>query len=153
MIAFAKSCTVGSLIVISICAFAQLPNPKLTPGAIRTTDAKAICSASFTTRDERHTTAAMKRQVCQAYGIKDCPKAKVVEIDHACPLELGGADEIGNLWVQLAKYKDGSPGYHQKDALENKLHKLVCSGKMTLKDAQSCILTNWIACYKKVMTP
>jgi hypothetical protein len=129
-------------------AFAQLPNPKLTPGAVRTTNTKQVCST--TTGQFRNTTLSMKKQVCAAYGLKDCPKESAIEIDHLISLEIGGADEVSNLWPQLATYPDGSPGFHVKDKLENDLHRLVCSGKMKLTDAQSCIRSNWIDCAKKI---
>ena len=40
------------------------------------------------------------------------------------------------------------PGAHTKDRLENRLHKLVCSGTITLGEAQHEISTNWIAAYR-----
>lgn len=140
----------ATLLLALACSpcLAQLPNPKTTPGAVRTTNTKQVCST--TTGQFRNTTEAMKKQACAAYGIKDCPKAKVMEIDHLISLELGGADEIANLWPQLAVYSDGSPGFHVKDKLENDLHRLVCSGKMKLTDAQACIRTDWIGCMQKV---
>ena len=36
-----------------------------------------------------------------------------------------------------------------KDALERKLHKLVCAGQLDLKTAQREIASNWIEAYKK----
>ena len=36
-----------------------------------------------------------------------------------------------------------------KDALERKLHKLVCAGQLDLKTAQSDIASNWIEAYQK----
>jgi hypothetical protein len=36
-----------------------------------------------------------------------------------------------------------------KDALERKLHKLVCTGQLDLKTAQSEIASNWIEAYEK----
>jgi hypothetical protein len=142
------------LLLVAFLAFAathstaQLPNPKLTPGAVRTTNTKQVCST--TTKQFRNTTEAMKKQACAEYKIAACPKAKVMEIDHLISLELGGADEVANLWPQLATYPDGSPGFHVKDKLENDLHRLVCTGRMKLTDAQECIRTDWIACAKKV---
>lgn len=134
--------------LLAATVFAQLPDSKLTPGKIRTSDASEICARSFTTRDERHTTEAMKKQVCAEYHVKHCPWAKIEELDHLVPLELGGADDIENLWVQLAVYPDGSPGFHVKDKLENFLHREVCAGHMTLPEAQQCIMSNWIECYQ-----
>jgi hypothetical protein len=36
-----------------------------------------------------------------------------------------------------------------KDALERKLHKLVCAGQLDLKTAQREIASNWIEAYQK----
>ena len=36
-----------------------------------------------------------------------------------------------------------------KDALERKLHKLVCAGQLDLKTAQGEIASGWIEAYKK----
>ena len=35
-----------------------------------------------------------------------------------------------------------------KDKLENKLHKLVCSGQMDLETAQNLISRDWVSGYK-----
>jgi hypothetical protein len=123
---------------------AAMPNLKYTPGEVRTTDTKEVCST--TTKTFRLTTESMKRQVCVNYGLLNCPHEGKLEIDHLIPLELGGADAVDNLWPQPAK---PVPGYKEKDKLENKLHELVCNGKISLIDAQALIRTDWFAAYKK----
>lgn len=124
----------------------QLPDPKLTPGAIRTSDASEICAKSFRTKKYRKTTQLMKKQVCANYHFQGkCPDAKHLELDHDLPLELGGADQMTNLWPQPA------PEFKRKDVLENRLKALVCKEHaMTLPAAQSCIISNWAICYTKV---
>src|SRR6266568_2196320 len=139
-----------TLFLLAVPCWAQLPNPKLTPGAIRTTNAIEICADTFRTGPYRHTTAAMKKQVCRSYGVERCPLLDVMEIDHLIPLELGGADEVTNLWPELAEYKAG-PGFHIKDQLENELHRRVCRGKMALPAAQSCIAKNWVQCNDRIV--
>jgi hypothetical protein len=138
-------------LLLCVSAFAQLPNKALTPGKIRTSDASEICAKTFRTKPFRHTTSAMKKQVCASYGFKvgQCPKQGFLEIDHLTPLELGGQDDVLNLWPELAEYPDG-PGFHVKDKLENFLHKEVCSGQMKLPDAQKCIMDDWISCAKRM---
>lgn len=126
---------------------AKRPDPVLTPGVARTTDVNAVCHGG-STKLVRHTTAAMKRQVCLAYHSKDCPHEGLMEIDHLIPLELGGADDVRNLWPQPAK---PTPGFHEKDKLENYLHKQVCSGKIKLTDAQNAIRTDWYTAYKEMI--
>ena len=137
-----------TVIFLSTISYAQLPNLKFTPGAVRTTDSTELCSKSFRTGKYRLTTYAMKKQVCRLYNASPCPKAKVMEIDHLIPLELGGADVGENLWVEYAKYPDGY-GFHIKDRLERHLRTLVCHKQISLTDAQECIRSNWIECYKK----
>ncbi len=66
------------------------------------------------------------------------------EVDHLIPLELGGLNDISNLWPEAASPK---PGFHEKDQVENYLHDQVCSGAMSLQDAQTQIATNWLAVY------
>lgn len=67
------------------------------------------------------------------------------ELDHLIPLELGGSDAIENLWPQAAV---PSPGFHEKDKVEIYLKQRVCTGKMSLAEAQRSIATNWIQVYK-----
>jgi hypothetical protein len=131
-----------------------LPDSQVTPGAIRTTDAadSVVCGDGIhkrqSTKKYRHTTTAMKKAVCAAYGVKDCPKQNAMELDHLLPLEIGGKDEVGNLWVQPA------PDYHFKDDLENKLRAMVCkTHELTLPEAQQCIMSDWAACYEKQIGP
>jgi hypothetical protein len=117
-----------------------LPDPHLTPGAVRTTDTASLCDPSFRTGPYRKTTASMKRKVCVEYGANDCPDPAKGEIDHLIPLEIGGLDALENLWWQPA------PAYHTKDKVENAMHRLMCSGSMTAAQAQSCLKRDWVAC-------
>lgn len=121
-----------------------LPDPVVTPGVVRTTDAKEICAQSFRTKPFRKTTQAMKKAVCAAYGVKRCPHAGTLELDHLCPLELGCADDIRNLWPEPAS---PAPGYHQKDTLENFLKSEVCAGHLALETAQRQIMTDWYSAW------
>ena len=47
-----------------------LPDARCTPGAIRTTDARAICAPTFRTGPYRHTTASTKRRVTVCSSLK-----------------------------------------------------------------------------------
>jgi hypothetical protein len=40
---------------------------------------------------------------------------------------------------------------HVKDALEERLHQLVCAGSIDLPTAQQAIATDWISAYKKYL--
>lgn len=130
-----------------------LPDPKLTPGATRQISVAELCTTS--TSLARHTTDATKKAVYASYGVAprtapECtgPAHSCYEIDHLISLELGGADVQANLWPQPY---DGEHNAHDKDKVENRLHRLVCSGAMKLEDAQTCIASDWLACAKKVL--
>jgi hypothetical protein len=57
------------------------------------------------------------------------------------------ANSIRNLWPQSTKTSPWNS--YVKDALERKLHKLVCAGQLGLETAQSEIASNWIEAYQK----
>jgi hypothetical protein len=128
------------------------PDPEKTPGlADPALTAEVICAHAWTTRDVRSVSAALKRKVYALYGEQNhkgrfahCKQG--AEVDHLVSLELGGANDIKNLWPQ--NYC-GPWNAHIKDRLENKLHRLVCSGQITLGEAQKEIATDWIAAYSK----
>lgn len=124
---------------------ALLPDHQVTPGAIRTTDSKDVCSG-VSTKNYRHTTEAEKKLVYQQYGAVKKPGV-CCEVDHLISLELGGADTVKNLWPEPYLPK---PGAHEKDLVENYLHKQVCTGKITLQQAQERISTDWYAVYQEM---
>jgi hypothetical protein len=65
------------------------------------------------------------------------------EEDHLIPLEVGGnPTDPKNIWPEPYAEPNGA---RDKDKIENLLHDKVCSGKMTLADAQNEIATNWEA--------
>jgi hypothetical protein len=89
----------------------------------------------------------VKYAVEREYGMKARLYGRKLEIDHIISLELGGSNDIANLFPERAK---PAPGYKVKDKLENKLHGLVCSGSMNLRSAQKQIAANWQKLYRKV---
>jgi hypothetical protein len=142
---------VVTLLLVCATKSADLPNAKLTPGeANPVLTQKKICAPEFRTGPFRNVPASRKAKVYAAYGMKNhkgaCAGKEGCELDHLLSLEIGGSNSAKNLWPQ---HYVGTWGAHKKDVLENRLHKLVCSGEMTLKEAQTCIATNWIECYKK----
>ena len=82
----------------------------------------------------------------QSYGFSD--SLSNYELDHLIPLEIGGApSDVKNLWPE-ARY--GDPNSLEKDGIENYLHNQVCSGSMSLSEAQKEIATNWVDYWKRV---
>lgn len=132
-----------------------LPNHMLTPGLARTDlTLKKICTTKWG-KDARHVSSAMKQQVFAAYGLtgnKDpaCIRdasGRRCEIDHLISRELGGADDVKNLWPQ--PYGSQPWNAVRKDCVETRLHKEVCAKNptTTLQQAQYDIRTDWTAVY------
>ena len=126
----------------ALSAFAgDLPDHRLTPGAILTTDATTVCVPGYA-HLVRNVSAATKRAVYAEYGIASHRPGEY-EVDHLVSLELGGSNSIANLWPE--SYWTQPWNAHVKDKVENKLHELVCAGRLSLNEAQREIATNWIA--------
>lgn len=115
--------------------FAVLPDPVLTPGDVVTTVAiEQLCTPGFTST-VRNVPAATKRAVSKDYHDKypDWP-AGPYEVDHRISLELGGSNDRKNLWIEpIADAR-------RKDVVENRLHRQMCKGEISLAEAQHMIL-------------
>lgn len=122
-----------------------LPDPTCTPGVVLTTDATAVCKQGYS-RGVRNVPDEIKRHVYAEYGIAS-HKSGTYEVDHLISLQLGGSNDIKNLWPEAAEPR---PGYHEKDMVENYLHSLVCSGKQSIQDVQHTIATDWLAVYNSM---
>lgn len=120
---------------------AVLPDAAVTPGLVRTTDANTVCTQA--TGNVRHVSAATKAAVYAAYHATKKPGV-CCEVDHLIPLELGGDNGQANLRPQPYAPK---PGAHEKDVLENFLHRAVCGWAITLQDAQRKIASDSYAAY------
>ncbi len=106
-----------------------------------------ICAKDFRTGPWRKVSESEKKTACEMYGITSGCPGPGYEVDHLISLELGGNDSVANLWPQpltQARIKD-----HR---VEDVLPKLICSGKMSMVDAQKCISSNWVACAARIAT-
>ena len=120
-----------------------LPDPICTPGAASTQVTQAnlaqtICVSGYTktVRPTVSYTDRLKAQQMAEYGYTD--SIRLHEEDHLISLELGGDPSAPqNLWPEPGQ----SP--NPKDKVENALHAAVCSGRITLLDAQTRIASNW----------
>jgi hypothetical protein len=128
----------------TVPAGVALPNARLTPGAtFAGVTAANVCTSGWATA-HRHVTSAQYHAVYGEYGIRYPEPFGTYELDHLIPLELGGDNVNANLWPEPAS---PTPGFHQKDDLENALHDLVCAGSLSLAAAQHDIASNWYAAY------
>jgi hypothetical protein len=122
-----------------------LQDQACTPGAIiATATTDQICTPGYS-RSVRNVPVSEKDQVYAEYGIASHSPGEY-EVDHLVSLELGGSNDISNLWPEAAS---PVPGFHQKDMVENYLHEQVCSGAVPLKQAQIQIATDWLVIYKQ----
>jgi hypothetical protein len=125
-----------------------LPDRRCSPGAYYSRLTKAvICSPGFHTGTIRNVPQSEKFQVESEYRMAPSYYGRTIEIDHIVPLELGGSNEMANLFPEPGS---GSANYHLKDELENRLRDLVCSGAMPLQTAQDQIAANWKGLYEQV---
>lgn len=123
----------------------KLPDSLCTPGAILPdVTAQDVCVPGYS-KNVRDVPETEKNEVYAEYGITTRFTGEY-EVDHLVSLELGGSNDISNLWPEAA---DPRPGFHEKDLVENYLHQLVCNGSMTLEQAQNMIATDW----QKVILP
>jgi hypothetical protein len=137
-------CALVGAAAISVIADSQtgLPNSFLTPGDAKKVTKEQICAPDYMAK-LKPTKDSMKDEAFERYGLRAAAASSDV-LDHLVPVELGGTDDLENLWPQPAK---GEWNATQKDALEQKLHAMVCDGSITLKQAQTAIKKNWVAAY------
>ena len=125
----------------------HLPDPKLTPGETIDVTRDTLCGDGRAALDD-DVSIKMKSRVFDIYGIKpDTPGS--YNVDHLIPADLGGATTIKNLWPQPLA---GDWGYVQKNKLERRLRRMVCSGELDLKKAQEEIAGDWVEAYKRYVT-
>ncbi|MBI3654065.1 MAG: HNH endonuclease [Acidobacteria bacterium] len=121
-----------------------MPNPKFTPGDTLPVTKDDICVSGYAGK-VRNVPDSVKRKVYRLYDIASHAPGQY-EVDHLVSLELGGSNEIKNLWPQSYA---GQWNAHNKDKLEDYLHAKVCDGTIDLQTAQHEIATDWVAAYRK----
>jgi hypothetical protein len=143
--------TIGARTKTRGCRRGVFPDPACSPGAYDSSFTKRlVCAPEFRTASRRLTgqaNDAMRRRVLAEYGLDPNRQYGLAfETDHIIPLALGGSNDIANFFPQRAR----SPGYREKDRVENYLHDQVCSGAMTLAAAQRKIAVNWLTVYESL---
>lgn len=118
-------------------------NPSVTPDVLR--------DRSWRTRTVRNcaTSEAQKHVAYQWYRIEkphiNSNQNQVCELDHLVPLELGGADGLGNIWPQCGPdtVTLNERYFKKKDHVENYLAEEVKVGRIPLDLAQKGIAHDW----------
>jgi hypothetical protein len=134
----------------------ELPDPQLTPGAINSAISqeqyRTVCNTKNWTRSYRSPvsfTNSAKEAADGKYGYSRDDFDNYEE-DHLVPLCLAGSpQDPATLWPQ-PRFSEWSAD--RKNALEAKLCKLACDGKVQLDEAQREIAADWIAAYKKYIS-
>jgi len=123
-----------------------LPDPTCTPGAVdpgvtQSNLAQTICRNGYSSsvRAPAAETDKAKTVSLTQYGEQ---ATKTTEYDHLISLELGGTNATSNLWPE--PNATAATGFNNpKDSVENQLHSAICSGTITLVDAQKAIAADW----------
>ena len=111
-------------------------NWAMTPGALnpdvrQETIGQTICVRGWTrtVRPPSEYTSELKVEQMKAYGVGGSPRD--YQEDHLISLELGGhPTDPRNLWPEPR------PRAERVDRIENELNRKVCSGELTLAEAQ-----------------
>ncbi len=118
----------------------SLPDPRCTPGGYDPMlTALRLCSPAYSTQayrpPESQTHFARYEVIGPAYGA-----APGGELDHLVPLELGGSNDMTNLWPEAGRIPN------PKDRVENELHAWVCEHptQARLHAAQAAIASDWL---------
>jgi hypothetical protein len=89
------------------------------------------------TAGRRRVSARIRKQVYAAYGLGFPQPRRAFQLDHLIPLELGGSNDVANLWPEPTATA------HKKDIVQNELRRRVCTeGGMSLAEAQRIVATD-----------
>ena len=129
-----------SLLAASSACDRGVFNPEVTQETI----GRTICVPGYTkaVRPPVNFTNHVKQTLLKRAG-HDQEEAFKYKVDHIVPLALGGHPrKLENLELER---RDGASSAKRKNRIEAKLQCLVCSGQVTLADAQQEISTDWQA--------
>jgi hypothetical protein len=141
-----------AILPLSVIADSPIrPDAKLTPGVVNPAATKeVICVRGYTAQPGvRNVPESVKKQVFAQYKID--PKSDQYEIDHLLSLQLGGSNDIKNLWPQ--SYTTKPLNARVKDGLENTLHAKICKGQADLATVQKEVAADWTVAYTKYVGP
>ena len=97
------------------CKLGANPDRRCSPGAYYSKLTKAVlCSSTFHTGDVRNVPDSEKHQVEIEYGLTPKGYGSTLEIDHIVSLELGGSNDIANLYPEKATCRPAHPATTSK---------------------------------------
>lgn len=139
--------TCGALVLAQEPPSREVPDPAITPGMVASTDHADVCSHAGGTYSQRHRlsqTPETKQHVMAAYNVPWATRGRY-EDDHIIPLCLGGSDDVRNRWPQPRKETTWKAA--DKDRLEAEACRQVCSGHVSLSEAQGWFMPDWRKAY------
>jgi hypothetical protein len=116
----------------------SMPNAKLTPGAVTTTDANSVCNMAPHTVVPAISTA-VQTAVYDEYGDTAQNAQRKAILDWLIPYNLGGADVQANIWPAAVE----GTGFYEKVDTDDILRQMVCRRELTLAQAQQALENNW----------
>jgi hypothetical protein len=147
--------TAAAFTLMTTTSYAQssLPDPKVTPGAVdpRVTQQnlhQTVCVPGYSksVRPPSSDTDRWKRNALRLSGYLD-QSISHYEWDHKIPIEVGGSPtSLLNQWLEY-RYPDDGWDVALKDKFENEMHRRLCSGQISLSEAQEAFAGDWRAAY------
>lgn len=122
-----------------------MAEPVADPAVTQQTLETTVCVPGYTKtiRHRAKNLRLLKLALMAEAGLSPEAKAEF-RLDHVLPLTLGGNPrDLTNLALQPLALS------YRKDRIERKLGCLVCTGQLSLQDAQNAILDDWQAAYHK----
>ena len=120
----------------------------LNPDVLQDTIQSTICVPGYTdqVRPSTSYTNGVKFKLLRQQGL-DESQASEYQLDHLIPLAIGGHPRsLENLVLQPW------PEAKRKDRLERKMQCLVCSGQVSLEEAQHAVYEDWSIAYHRYAT-
>ncbi len=121
------------------------PDHALTPGSALPLSVAEVCQRTDDDLDPP-VPPAQQHAVFRAYRMSE-RASKAYQVDYLINPQVGGDNTLRNLWPE--PYHATVWNATAKDALETRLHGMVCRGQLDLSTAQRELASDWIAAYKK----
>lgn len=130
----------------------QLPDRRCTPGSVdpavtQATIGSTICRPGYTAKVRPPSSETARAKYDVAYPAYAIPQHDHSELDHLVSLELGGSNDITNLWPEVGSLPN------PKDKVENALHRAVCDGQVPLRAAQRASASDWMTAEARLGLP